>query len=242
MERAIAGGIYVKKILIIEDDPKLARFIELELKHEGYEANSIHNGRDGLDAALAGEHDLIILDLMLPGLNGMEICRRVRQHSQIPIIMLTARDDVMDKVMGLDQGADDYITKPFAIEELLARIRVLERRLNKSNSLENEEMVYGPLKISLSQHSVTCNDQLVDLTPTEFDLLVYLAKNINIALSRNQILDGVWGEDYFGNHKIVDVYIRYLRSKLDDEFDSNYIHTIRGVGYSFRYEKEKEDF
>jgi DNA-binding response OmpR family regulator len=179
---------------------------------------------------------------MLPGLNGMEICRRVRQHSQIPIIMLTARDDVMDKVMGLDQGADDYITKPFAIEELLARIRVLERRLNKSNSLENEEMVYGPLKISLSQHSVTCNDQLVDLTPTEFDLLVYLAKNINIALSRNQILDGVWGEDYFGNHKIVDVYIRYLRSKLDDEFDSNYIHTIRGVGYSFRYEKEKEDF
>jgi len=232
----------VEKILIIEDDPKLARFIELELKHEGYESDSIHNGRDGLEAALLGEHDLIILDLMLPGLNGMEICRRVRQNSQIPIIMLTARDDVMDKVMGLDQGADDYITKPFAIEELLARIRVLERRLNKSRDFENEEMVFGSLRISLSKHSVTYEDTLVDLTPTEFDLLVYLAKNINIALSRNQILDGVWGEDYFGNHKIVDVYIRYLRSKLDDEFDSNYIHTIRGVGYSFRYEKEKEKF
>jgi len=232
----------VEKILIIEDDPKLARFIELELKHEGYKSDSIHNGRDGLEAALLGEHDLIILDLMLPGLNGMEICRRVRQNSQIPIIMLTARDDVMDKVMGLDQGADDYITKPFAIEELLARIRVLERRLNKSRDFENEEMVFGSLRISLSKHSVTYEDTLVDLTPTEFDLLVYLAKNINIALSRNQILDGVWGEDYFGNHKIVDVYIRYLRSKLDDEFDSNYIHTIRGVGYSFRYEKEKEKF
>ncbi len=232
----------MEKILIIEDDPKLARFIELELKHEGYESDSIHNGRDGLEAALLGEHDLIILDLMLPGLNGMEICRRVRQNSQIPIIMLTARDDVMDKVMGLDQGADDYITKPFAIEELLARIRVLERRLNKSRDFENEEMVFGSLRISLSKHSVTYEDTLVDLTPTEFDLLVYLAKNINIALSRNQILDGVWGEDYFGNHKIVDVYIRYLRSKLDDEFDSNYIHTIRGVGYSFRYEKEKEKF
>lgn len=236
------GGILVKKILIVEDDPKLARFIELELKHEGYVADLIHNGRDGLDAALSNEHDLIILDLMLPGLNGIEICRRVRQQSQIPIIMLTARDDVMDKVMGLDQGADDYITKPFAIEELLARIRVLERRINKQANFENEELVYGPLVISLSKHSVVYDDTPVDLTPTEFDLLVYLAKNINIALSRNQILDGVWGEDYFGNHKIVDVYIRYLRSKLDDEFETNYIHTIRGVGYSFRYEKEKENF
>ncbi len=232
----------MKKILIVEDDPKLARFIELELKHEGYLADLIHNGRDGLEAALSNEHDLIILDLMLPGLNGMEICRRVRQHSQIPIIMLTARDDVMDKVMGLDQGADDYITKPFAIEELLARIRVLERRINKGLDYDNEELVYGPLVISLSKHSVAYDKTPVDLTPTEFDLLVYLARNINIALSRNQILDGVWGEDYFGNHKIVDVYIRYLRSKLDDEFESNYIHTIRGVGYSFRYEKEKEDF
>lgn len=232
----------MKNILIVEDDPKLARFVELELKHEGYNADLVHNGRDGLEAALSNEHDLIILDLMLPGLNGMEICRRVRQQSQIPIIMLTARDDVMDKVMGLDQGADDYITKPFAIEELLARIRVLERRIDRKANFENEELSFGPLIISLSKHSVTYDNNSIDLTPTEFDLLVYLARNINIALSRNQILDGVWGEDYFGNHKIVDVYIRYLRSKLDDEFESNYIHTIRGVGYSFRYEKEKNGF
>ncbi len=234
------GGLFVRKVLIIEDDPKLARFIELELKHEGFDADIIHNGRDGLDCALKEEHDLVILDLMLPGLNGMEVCRRVRQHSKIPIIMLTARDDTMDKVMGLDQGADDYVTKPFAIEELLARIRVLERRLGKNLETDSSDMLYGALKISLSQHAVYYNNTLVDLTPTEFDLLVYLAKNKNIALSRNQILDGVWGEDYFGNHKIVDVYIRYLRSKLDDEFDSHYIHTIRGVGYSFKYDKEKD--
>lgn len=236
----MGGYIFVKKVLIIEDDLKLARFIELELKHEGFDADIVHNGRDGLDLALSEEHDLVILDLMLPGLNGMEVCRRVRQQSKIPIIMLTARDDTMDKVMGLDQGADDYITKPFAIEELLARIRAMDRRLSKQTESMGEDLVFGSLKISQSQHSVYFNDSLVDLTPTEFDLLVYLAKNRNIALSRNQILDGVWGEDYFGNHKIVDVYIRYLRSKLDDEFDSQYIHTIRGVGYSFKYEKEKE--
>lgn len=223
------------KILLIEDDTKLARFMELELIHEGYEVDIRHDGRSGLEAALSGDYELLILDLMLPGTNGLEICRRVRQQSKMPIIMVTARDDVMDRVAGLDTGADDYITKPFAIEELLARIRA---QLRRSGPAEHKhELVFGLLDINLPEHSVSYDGALVDLTPTEFDLLVYLAKNEGLALNRNQILDNVWGQDYFGNDKIVDVYIRYLRNKLDERFDVNYIHTIRGVGYSFRYEK-----
>ncbi|QOR34264.1 response regulator transcription factor [Clostridium sp. 'deep sea'] len=230
----------MNRILIIEDDIKIARFIELELKHEGYVTKSVHDGRQGLNEALDNEHDLIILDLMLPGLNGLEICRRVRQHKQVPIIMLTARDDTMDKVMGLDLGADDYITKPFAIEELLARIRVLNRRMSSQNASNKSSLIVcGKLKINTAEHTVTFNNEVIELTRTEFDLLYYLASNKNIALTRDQILDAVWGEDYFGGHKIVDVYIRYLRSKIDDVYNTNCIHTVRGVGYSFRNEKAK---
>jgi len=228
----------MKRILIIEDDVKIARFLELELKHEGYKTTAVHDGRSGLERALSDEQDLIILDLMLPGLNGIEICRRVRQQSQIPIIMLTARDDRIDKVMGLDQGADDYITKPFAIEELLARIRVLERRLGNKNSTNESSLCFGALSINPAEHAVIYGDESIDLTRTEFDLLLYLARNQNIALSRDKILDAVWGEDYFGGHKIVDVYIRYLRSKIDDYYGTQYIHTVRGVGYTFKHEKE----
>ncbi len=225
-------------ILIIEDDVKIARFLELELQHEGYTTTAVHDGRRGLEVALSNEHDIIILDLMLPGLNGIEICRRVRQQSNVPIIMLTARDDTMDKVMGLDQGANDYLTKPFAIEELLARLRVLQRHINPPAGISDNELRFGDLIINPLEHKVSYHDQLIDLTRTEFSLLLYLAKNENIALSRDQILDAVWGEDYFGGHKIVDVYIRYLRAKLDDRFQTQYINTVRGVGYSFRNENQ----
>ncbi len=229
----------MQKILVIEDDMKIARFVELELQHEGFEVESAHDGRSGLDKALEGNFDLVILDIMLPGLNGMEVCRRIRLNSQIPIIMLTAKDDIMDKVMGLDFGADDYMTKPFAIEELLARIRRIFRKPASADPIASNTFVSGKLKIDYNQYTASYDGKPVELTKTEFDLLHYLAENRNIALSREQILDKVWGYDYFGETKIVDVYIRYLRSKIDDCFNTKFIHTVRGVGYLFKDENSQ---
>ncbi len=226
----------MQKILVVEDDLKIARFIELELKHEGFDVETANDGRSGLEKALDSSFDLIILDIMLPGLNGMEVCRRVRLNSEIPIIMLTAKDDTMDKVMGLDFGADDYMTKPFAIEELLARIRRIFRKAPAKSTTPANVFVSGHLKIDCNQYTVTYNTVPIELTKTEFDLLHYLAENKNIALSREQILDKVWGYDYFGETKIVDVYIRYLRSKIDDVYETKFIHTVRGVGYLFKDE------
>ncbi|MGX8797387.1 response regulator transcription factor [Fusibacter sp. JL298sf-3] len=227
------------KILVIEDDVKIARFIELELKHEGFEVAAEHNGREGLERALAEPFDLIVLDIMLPGLNGMEVCRRIRLNSQIPIIMLTAKDDTMDKVMGLDFGADDYMTKPFAIEELLARIRRIFRTVRQTPISNANVFVSGNLVVDYNQYTVAYGETPIELTKTEFDLLHYLTENKNIALSREQILDKVWGYDYFGETKIVDVYIRYLRSKIDDQYETKFIHTVRGVGYLFKDENSK---
>jgi len=221
------------KVLIVEDDLKIARFVELELKHEGFTVEKVHDGRSGLDKALEGEYGLIILDIMLPGLNGMEVCRRIRKESEVPIIMLTAKDDTMDKVMGLDLGADDYITKPFAIEELLARIRRIFRRPTGAAAPVHEHTIFncGPIKIDVSQHAVFFENNAVELTKKEYDLLHYLVRNKGIALSRDQILDEVWGYDYYGDTNVVDVYIRYLRTKIDNAFGIKMIHTIRGVGY-----------
>lgn len=221
------------RILIVEDDLKIARFVELELKHEGFSVDKTHDGRSGLDMALNEEYSLIILDIMMPGLNGMEVCRRIRQKSEVPIIMLTARDDTMDKVMGLDLGADDYITKPFAIEELLARIRRIFRRPPASGAPSPEHTIFecGPVRIDASQHAVFFEGKPVELTKKEYDLLQYLVQNKGIALSRDQILDEVWGYDYYGDTNVVDVYIRYLRTKIDNAFSIKLIHTIRGVGY-----------
>ena len=229
----------MQKILIVEDDVKIARFIELELKHEGFEVDTANDGRTGLDKALEGQFDLIVLDIMLPGLNGMEVCRRIRLNSDVPIIMLTAKDDTMDKVMGLDFGADDYMTKPFAIEELLARIRRVFRKATSSAPVITNTFASGKLKIDYNQYTASYGDHTLELTKTEFDLLHYLAENRNIALTREQILDKVWGYDYFGETKIVDVYIRYLRSKIDDCFNTKFIHTVRGVGYLFKDEDNK---
>ncbi len=229
----------MQKILVVEDDIKIARFIELELQHEGFSTETAHDGRVGLDKALEGNFDLIILDIMLPGLNGIEVCRRIRLNSEIPIIMLTAKDDTMDKVMGLDFGADDYMTKPFAIEELLARIRRIFKKVSNQTPVNTNTFISGKLKIDYNQYTAYYDQSPIELTKTEFDLLHYLAENRNIALTREQILDKVWGYDYFGETKIVDVYIRYLRSKIDDCFNAKFIHTVRGVGYLFKDEDNK---
>lgn len=222
-----------KKILIVEDEEKISRFIELELNYEGYEVEMAFDGRTGLDMALNGDYDLILLDIMMPNLNGMEVCRRLRAHSDVPVIMLTAKDDTLDKVMGLDTGADDYITKPFAIEELLARIRAILKRRSRNISKTEGLSVKG-VTIDVPRHTVTFNNEEIALTKKEFDLLQFMFENLNIALDRHTILEKVWGFDYFGDTNVVDVYIRYLRTKIDDKYGIKLIHTIRGVGYSVK--------
>ncbi len=219
-----------KKIILIEDEVKLARFVELELRYEGYDVTVCHDGREGLQMVTDGNYDMILLDLMLPGLTGIEICRRVRKFSNIPIIMLTAKDETMDKVAGLDSGADDYLTKPFAIEELLARMRVAFKHAHAGGAKKVILEVQG-LEIDTDKRMVTVNGTVVDLTKKEYELLLYLVQNKNIVLSREQILNEVWGYSYIGETNVVDVYIRYLRSKIDEAFGIKYIHTIRGVGY-----------
>lgn len=224
------------RILIVEDEKMLARFVQLELEHEGYETDVASDGREGLDKALADRHDLMLLDLMLPGLSGIEICRRVRQHSSKPIIMLTAKDDVSDKVMGLDMGADDYVTKPFAIEELLARIRVALKH-GVQHSADDGELTAGKLTVNTRNRQVAFDGQDVPLTKTEFDMLAYMIAHPDKVLSRDELLSEVWGYSYAGDTNIVDVYVRYLRQKLDERFGIKLLHTVRGVGYLFKYEQ-----
>lgn len=224
------------KILIIEDEEKFARFVEMELTYEGYEVSKAFEGRHGLELAQSGDYDLVLLDIMLPGLSGMEILRRLRRTSDVPIIMLTARDSVIDKVSGLDSGADDYITKPFAIEELLARIRTVLRKLPQQN-VEPKLLTVGDLVLDVDRRIVTVQDSVVDLTKREFDLLHYLLVNKGLVLSRETILDEVWGFDFTGETNAVDVYIRFLRAKIDEVFGFKLISTIRGVGYVIRDEK-----
>ena len=220
------------KILIVEDEEKIARFLELELEHEGYIVETVYDGRTALNKIEENNYSLVLLDIMLPKLNGMEVCRRVRKNSDVPIIMLTAKDSTMDKVMGLDLGAYDYMTKPFDIEELLARIRGVLRRADNNNSNKNKDMLkIKNLKINTKTREVIVAEQEVELTKKEYDLLVYLLKNKGIVLERKQIVEEVWGYDFTGNTNIVDVYIRYLRTKIDDKVEEKYIETIRGVGY-----------
>lgn len=220
-------------ILIIEDEEKLARFVELELIHEGYSVSKATDGRAGLELAESGVYDLVLLDIMLPYLNGIEVLRRLRKTSDVPIIMLTARDAVMDKVSGLDMGADDYITKPFAIEELLARIRkALKKNIIKEQQNKEENLInINKLSIDIARHVVTYDGDIIELTNKEFNLLLYLMQNKSIVLSREMLLERVWGYDYLGETNIVDVYVRYVRSKIDDKYNVKIIQTVRGVGY-----------
>jgi DNA-binding response OmpR family regulator len=219
------------QILIIEDEEKIARVLQLELSHEGYQVIHADDGRKGLDLALTTPWDLILLDIMLPELSGLEVLRKVRQaNKQVPIILLTAREAIPDKVSGLDLGANDYVTKPFSIEELLARIRAL-LRLSKQQSEEESVIGVSDLRIDLKARKVNRDGQQIELTPKEFDLLFYLVKHKESALPREQILSEVWGYDFVGDTNIVDVYIRYLRQKVDKGFEKKLIHTCRGVGY-----------
>ena len=219
------------RILLIEDEEKLARMVELELQYEGYEVEKAFDGRTGLDLALAGGFNLILLDIMLPALSGMEVLRRLRRESQVPVIMLTARDSVVDKVSGLDSGADDYVTKPFAIEELLARIRAALRKKGGTQAPQVPLLSAGEVILDVERHQVSVRGQPVELTKKEFDLLRCLLENKGRVLTREALLDAVWGFDFVGETNSVDVYIRFLRGKLDDAFGIKLIHTVRGVGY-----------
>jgi len=221
-------------ILIIEDEQKISRLLELELTHEGYLTTTENDGKAGLETALDNSFDLILLDIMLPKLNVIEVCRQIRRVSQIPIIMITAKDYISDKVTGLDMGADDYITKPFLIEELLARVRSILRRINFSAQNQTQTLTVGDLVLDESTHLVTRNNTLIDLTKREYQLLAYLMKNEGIVLSRESLMENVWDLHYYENENIVDVYIRYLRNKIDQPFKISLIHTIRGFGYVLR--------
>ncbi|MCC2084520.1 DNA-binding response regulator [Staphylococcus sp. HMSC068D08] len=216
-------------ILIVEDEQNLARFLELELTHENYKVDIENDGQSGLDKALTKTYDLIILDIMLPHINGLEICRRIRQQYTTPIIIITAKSETMDKVTGLDYGADDYIVKPFEIEELFARIRAILRRQPQKDVIDINGII-----IDKNAFEVTVDGTQLDLTKTEYDLLYVLAENRNHVLQREQILDHVWGYDSEVETNVVDVYIRYLRNKLKPFNKERTIETVRGVGYVIR--------
>lgn len=220
-----------QKILIVEDEKNIARFLELELQHEQFETTQAHDGRSGLDLALAESFDCILLDVMLPELNGIEVCRRIRKVSDVPILLLTARDAVMDRVAGLDAGADDYIVKPFAIEELLARIRSILRRVKPAE--QQDVLKIRSLEIDVNAYEVIFEGKKLELTRTEFDLLKLLVENNNHVCTRESILERVWGFETEVETNVVDVYIRHLRSKLQTK-DAPYIETVRGVGYVVR--------
>lgn len=228
-----------QRILIIEDEEKIARFIELELMFEGYQVEKACDGRTGLKMAAESKFDLIALDVMLPGLNGIEVLRRIRQTSTVPIIMLTARDSTIDKVAGLDAGANDYLTKPFEIEELLARIRAILRNSNPNGCDEKKEdeiLRVGKLKLKPSSREVSVDDKQIDLTKKEFDVLCFLLTNKGLVISREVMLERIWGYDFQGETNAIDVYIRYLRQKIEEPFNMKIIQTIRGVGYVIRDE------
>ena len=225
------------RILIIEDEEKIARFLELELNHEGYATEKASDGRTGLDKALEGHFDLIVLDVMLPELNGFEVLRRLRKTSSVPVIMLTARDAVMDKVAGLDGGADDYMTKPFAIEELLARIRLILKKQTKVVTEKPEHALScNKLVLDPDAYEVRYDGELVELTHREFELLKVLLENKNIVVNRDTLLQKVCGYDYMGETNLVDVYVRHIRNKLDEKYDVKMIKTVRGVGYVIKDE------
>ncbi|WCK52555.1 response regulator transcription factor [Aneurinibacillus sp. Ricciae_BoGa-3] len=229
-----------ERILVVEDEEKISRLLELELGYEGYYVQKADTGRKGLDLALEQSWDLILLDIMLPELSGTEVLRRLRKtDSFTPVIFLTAKDTVPDKVSGLDQGANDYITKPFDMEELLARIRACIRNRQTMNEGIKENvypsvMRNGALMVNTLTREVECEGEKIELTPKEFDLLIFLMKNKNIVLNREQIINHVWGFNFIGETNVVDVYIRYLRKKIDYVFNTQYIQTIRGVGYCIR--------
>ena len=226
----------MKNILIIEDEKKIRRYLQLELEHEKYSVDTAQDGEEGIEKFKNNFYDIILLDLMMPKFSGEEVCKIIRKTSNIPIIVLTAKDHTLNKVELLDMGADDYLTKPFEIEELFARIRVALR--NKSNFTNTDYIHYDILKLDLKTNSLYKNEKEISLTKTEYNLFHYLLLNKELVVSREKILNEVWGYDYMGEEKIVDVYINALSKKID--YDENkFIHTVRGFGYVLKKEDEK---
>lgn len=221
----------MKSILIVEDEPNISDFVKGELEYEGYDVCIKEDGREGLEEALRNEYDLIILDVMLPSMNGFEICRRLKREKQSPVIMLSAKDSVMDKVNGLQIGADDYIAKPFAIEELLARIEVVFRR---QDSLNNSIVKFKDIVINKGSRSVKRNGNEISLTNKEYELLMILVDNKDKVVTREELLEKIWGYGYEPETNVTDVYVRYLRTKLNNENKEEYIQTVRSVGYIMR--------
>ena len=221
----------MKSILIVEDEPNISDFVKGELEYEGYDVCIKEDGREGLEEALRNEYDLIILDVMLPSMNGFEICRRLKREKQSPVIMLSAKDSVMDKVNGLQIGADDYIAKPFAIEELLARIEVVFRRQDRLN---NSIVKFKDIVINKSSRSVKRNGNEISLTNKEYELLMILVDNKDKVVTREELLEKIWGYGYEPETNVTDVYVRYLRTKLNNENKEEYIQTVRSVGYIMR--------
>ena len=217
------------KILVVEDDAAIVRVLRLELEHEGYEVDTASDGLAGLEKALK-EPDLIVLDVMLPKMDGLEICKRVRAKSRVPIIMLTAKDRISERVGGLDIGADDYLTKPFSIEELLARVRARLRERNPQSRI----LTVRDLTMDRDRHEVIRGGRPIALTAKEYGLLEYLLLHRNKVHTRDELFNGVWGSDFLGDSNLIDVYIRYLRGKVDDGFEDKLIGTVRGVGYTLR--------
>jgi two-component system OmpR family response regulator len=222
------------KILIVEDDPNILEALKYNLTKEGYDTLTSVDGAQAMDVARAGKPDLIILDIMLPKMSGFEVCRILRKEMDVPIIMLTARDDEIDKVTGLDLGADDYMTKPFSIRELMARVRALLRRTETKPVIPETAAKFGDLEIDTSHHMITRAGVTLNLSPKEFDLLVFLAANKSLVFSRDQLLEKVWGYEYSGDTRTVDVHIRWLREKIENNSEEpKRLVTVRGVGYKF---------
>lgn len=224
-----------ESILLVEDEINVIQFMKLELEHEGYNVTTARDGEEAMARFQEEEWSVILLDWMIPKLDGLEVCRRIRKTSHVPIIILTARDYVGDKILGLDRGADDYITKPFEIEELLARIRaVLRRAQSHSKQQDKDKLTIANLEVNVKSRRVVRENNEIELTQREFDLLVFLMKHEGEALSREWLLSAVWGYDFAGETNVVDVYIRYLRNKLDRDYEPMLIHTVRGIGYILR--------
>lgn len=229
-------------ILVIEDEIQIARVLKMELEYEGYQVTVEHNGKSGLETALNTDVDLVLLDVMLPGVSGIEVLRRFRKdNKRTPVILLTARNTTFDKVAGLDHGANDYVTKPYEIEELLARIRACLRNIDKEESVEQKPiLMVEDLVINTDTREVKRNGQLITLTRKEYDLLVYLVINKNKVVSRENIIMNIWGYEYEGETNVIDVFIRQLRKKMDEDFTFQLINTVRGIGYTIK-EKTDED-
>lgn len=221
------------KILVIDDDVNICDLLQMYLEKEGYEVRTVNDGIDGLAAFRSYEPDMVLLDIMLPRKDGWQVCREIREHSAKPIIMISAKGETIDRVLGLEFGADDYIVKPFDMKEVCARIKAVLRRYMRNDAIDGEPVKFDGLEISLQKYELKVKGRVVDLPPKELELIYFLAANYNHVFTRNQLLDKVWGFDYLGDSRTVDVHVKRLREKLEGASDKWNLKTIWGVGYKF---------